>query len=303
MNLATHLDAETAYRGASLSVRRLWPDWSGDLLPLKPLVAPLRATVFRITEAPVPAVVKIWGPGNADKAAAQTTRQCAVANLMNTGPYRASEVLAFDADLCSMVMQDAGTTTLADDLRDQPERLGWIALQSGQWLANYHSHSLRPHPFRPAGHKTWLLRLVEQCGDGTRTPPKADAFVAAATHLANETLDLRGLPSAKTITHRDLTLGNLIQGEDALFGIDFENAREDEPFRDLFSLALDLGQAGLPALAQGYGPQTADPKVAAFLCRAFALGLWANTPATPSKRQAARLKMAQALFDMKWAAG
>jgi hypothetical protein len=150
--------------------------------------------------------------------------------------------------------------------------------------------------------KSWLLRLANDCQTQKRTPPNATQLIEAATHHADTAMALRGLPSAKAITHRDLTLGNLIQGPDAIWGIDFENTKEDEPFRDVFSLAVDLGPAGLAALLKGYGPQMAAPKVTAFLCRAFALGLWANTPAVPSKRQAARLDVAMSLVDVDWAA-
>lgn len=303
MTLATHLDAVTAFTRAQGAVQRLWSDWSGDLLPLKPLTRPLRATVFRITKAPRPAVVKIWGPGNAAKAAAQAARQAEVARDMHSGPYRACAVLGFDADLCALVMQDAGPTPLLDILRDHPDRLHAIAQQAGHWLAAYHDLSLRPHPFRPKGHKTWLLRLADQCRSGTRTPPNPQALCTGLTQLADQAMDLRGLPAAKVITHRDLTLGNLIEGQDALFGIDFENTKEDAPFRDLFSLALDLGPAGVPSLTAGYGVQITAPtapEVTAFLCRAFALGLWANTPAAPSKRQTARLETTLRLVDLHW---
>lgn len=300
MTAPTHLDAQAAYDSARAGVLRLWPEWTGDLLPLKPLVKPLRATVFRITGAPVPAVVKVWGAGNGSKPAAQAARQSDVAREMGNGPHRASAVLRFDPDLCALVMQDVGTQSLGDILRDHPSRLEPLARQSGQWLARYHRPSLRPHPFRPAGLKTWLLRLAQDCRTGQRQPPDAAGFTAAALQHAETAMALRGRASAKAITHRDLTLGNLIQGPDALFGIDFENVKEDEPFRDLFSLALDLGRAGLPALSQGYGTQITDPDVTAFLCRAFALGLWANTPAAPSNRQAARLEMARTLYTLPW---
>lgn len=143
---------------------------------------------------------------------------------------------------------------------------------------------------------------MAQVSSGERAIPDANAFLSEAERLTTQALPLRKRPSLRAVTHRDLTLSNLILSDDGtLWGLDFENAKEDEPGRDLFSLALDLlrfapddaaRSACYDRLWAGYGAAEIDPEVSAFLTQCFALGLWANTPARPSQRQADRLELA-----------
>lgn len=355
-DLSTHLEADKALAAAHAAMAALWPGRALALAPLKPLVKPLRATVFRVEGGPEPAVVKVWGPGNAARAAAQAARQAQVAPLMAEGRWRVPGVLAFDAARLALVMQDPGGQSLrglldgparpgapqacrslsdaangvsgiargqenpvaeravfdradgpghAPDAPDAPD--GTVAALAGGWLAAFHALSLRPHPFRPAGHLTWAARLLEERRNGLRAGPDPEAFASAVAGLTPLAKAARGSAAFRCVTHRDMTLANLVAGPaGSVWGIDFENAREDEPLRDLFTLALDLcaqrvraaeRPATLLALRQGYGHEIASPAARLFLQRAFALGVWANTPAQPSRRQAARLEAARWIMD------
>lgn len=296
--LPTHLAAEKALAVAREAVGALWPETALALVPLKASLRPLRATVFRVRGAPQPAVVKVWGPGNADRAQAQTARQAEVAQAMSEGRWRVPGVLHFDAARLALVMTDPG----GESLRTLFARHEPVASRAARWLAAYHGQSLRPHPFRPAGHLTWAARLAREVAEGQRTPPEPEAFAMAAAALPALARPARGTPAFRCVTHRDMTLANLVAGTDgSVWGIDFENAREDEPLRDLFTLALDLSAptpepdrpALLATLRAGYLPEVATPEARLFLQRALALGVWANTPERASHRQAARLDAAR----------
>lgn len=302
MTAATHLSGAEAHERAEAALKRFWPGWQGALDPLKPLVKPLRATPFVVHGGSEPAVIKVWGPGNADKAQAQARRQAEVAQEMSDGLERAVPVLGFDAANCALLMAQAPGKPATDLLQGQPDRLDELAHRAGQWCRAHHQSTLHPAGFRPAGHKAWLERLMVQVTSGERATPDADAFLTEVERLTTLAMPLRKRPSLRAVTHRDLTLGNLILSDDGtLWGLDFENAKEDEPGRDLFSLSLDLlrfapdhaaRRACNDRLWAGYGAAEIDPEVSAFLTQCFALGLWANTPAHPSQRQAERLELA-----------
>lgn len=302
-HLPTHLDAEKALAVALAALGTLWPRRAVTLTPLKPLTKPLRATVFRVSGGPQPAVAKVWGPGNAARATAQAARQAEVAAAMARGPCRVPGVLGFDAARNTLIMTDPG----GESLRTLGERGTAVAAQAGGWLAAFHDLSLRAHPFRPAGHLAWAARLKDAVRSGARVLPEPEGFAARIDALTPLAAAARGSPACRAVTHRDMTLANLVTGGGAVWGIDFENTREDEPLRDLFTLALDLcvlspGATGrdtaLAALRQGYGREVAAPEARLFLQQAFALGVWANTPVMPSRRQAARLEAAQWMLGL-----
>ncbi|WGW03113.1 aminoglycoside phosphotransferase family protein [Tropicibacter oceani] len=282
---------------AGQALRALWPDWSGDLTALAP-------GVLRASGTAAPVVVKLWPPEAADKARAQSDRQNAVAQVLARGELRAPGVLHFAAEIPALVMHDCGGQPLEAALQSAaPAQALALVERAGAWIAALHASSLRPAPFRPIGHLNWLDKLQTQGAEGTRAIADLPGFArhVAAQHALFD--QVRRKPATRAVTHKDLNAGNLLVGADgALWGIDFENAAEDEPLRDLFALGVDIlaftpvGQdpeEALAALAHGYGKGLGDPLVRVFLQRAFALGLWARTPAAPSRRQAARLRAAE----------
>ncbi|MBY6161446.1 aminoglycoside phosphotransferase family protein [Mameliella alba] len=280
---------------AEAALRALWPGWAGSFVPLRQ--GP-DTWVYRLSGGPVPAVVKVWAEGDEEKSERQALRQAEVAARL-AGPYRASGVLWFEAGV--MVMEDVcgpdfrrrlETDTAEEVLRD-----------AGHWLAAFHGLTLRRRTFWPKGQVNWLSRISAEVNGGTRTPPRPAGFVKAAQAVASMRAKVRGLPATRAVTHRDLTLSNLVHGPgNNTWGIDFENAKEDEPLRDVFSLALDaLCETGetapLAALRQGYGDEVTAPAVRLFLQRCFALGVWANTPPDPTAHQAQRWTCARQILD------
>lgn len=304
-SVSTHLSAEEARQRAEEALAAQWPGWKGALEPLKPLGKPLRATPFRVTGGPEPAVIKLWGPGNSAKAAAQAARQAELAGMMAKGTWRVPQVLAYDPKRCALLMQDARAPDLRTLARRAP--LPGLMAQAGGWLGAFHALSLRPHPFRPAGQLTWLQRLEGEARAGQRSLRDPGEFSCHLADLAAEARELRGAPWVRAVTHRDLTLSNLLQDADGtVWGIDFENTREDEPLRDRFTLALDVlslcedkgaRASALTGLREGYGVGRDAPEIRRHVQRGFALGVWAATPARPSRRQAARLEAALVLLD------
>lgn len=298
------LDLDSAVYQATATLRAVWPDWSGDLLPLRPVSGLLPSVPFRVTRAPTPSVIKVWAPDLSDKAARQAARQRIVAEGMNNGLFRASKVLHFDPAGRALLMQDCGGQELETALEtiDDPQAQTLVT-QAGGWIAAHHALSLRHAPFRLIGHLRWLDRLVTMGENGKRDFADLPRFrrEVVAMHDLFETARRR--PTIKAVIHKDMNAGNLLVGSDGLlWGVDFENDQEDEPLRDLFALGVEIcafsrfGQdrgRALTALTSGYGPQRGDPAVRLFLQRTFALGLWARTPAHASYRQQARLVVAK----------
>lgn len=277
-------------------LKKLWPEWSGRLEVLRD--GP-DTWVYRPSRGRVPAVVKLWPRKAEAKASRQALRQAELAAVLSHGPYRVPRVLWFGKG--ALVMQDAGGPDFRDRL--ESEAPGPLLRAAGEWLAAYHGLSLRERKFLPKGQVNWLTRLVDAVEAGERSPLDAKGLVSAARALKETRATVRGLPATRAITHRDLTLSNLVSGpEGSVWGIDFENAKEDEPLRDVFSLALDVldfagDETALATLRAGYGDDVTAPEVRLFLQRCFAISVWANTPEAPSKRQRRRWEIARALLE------
>lgn len=245
-------------------------------------------------------VVKVWADGA--RALRQARRQRQVARAMNAGRFRAPRLRFVDQDLHALGMARVNGRSLAVLWPDSAQ--DGLAEAAAGWLAAFHGLTRRTCAFDPAGQVSWLNRLRAEGADGQRHIADFPAFCDAADTLSDTARDLRGLPSVRAVTHRDMTLSNLILGNDGrVWGIDFENRREDEPLRDLFTLALDVMTQGgqlpqLAAMANSYGDRDTDPRVRLFLQRCFCLWVQANTPPDPSLRQSRRLAVAQHLLAL-----
>ncbi|SNR99448.1 aminoglycoside phosphotransferase family protein [Antarctobacter heliothermus] len=246
-----------------------------------------------------PILIKVWA--DADRAARQARRQTQVARVLNAGDCRAPKVLFFDEPCRAMAMPTVNGTDLAALWRAGREDVPGL---SGQWLAAFHGLTRRPCPFDPTGQVNWLSRLVAAALDGQRAIPDPAGFAKVARGVQAMADGVSGCASARAVTHRDMTLSNLMLDVDGtIWGLDFENTRVDEPLRDVFTLALDLmtlgaqdGKDAVARLVRRYGDGDSDPAVRLFLQRCFCLWVWANTPATPSARQLHRLEVAEDLL-------
>ncbi|MDJ0823801.1 MAG: phosphotransferase [Paracoccaceae bacterium] len=288
----TVLSLAEAQRFAEAAFARHRPGTAFALKPLKLAEKLQQAIPFRATASGEALVVKVWAPGEAERAARQAERQATLAPLMAEGAFRVPGVAFFDAELCVMGMEFVP----GDSWRDVWQRGGDLGLlhRAGAWTRALHAQSIRPHKFRPAGHISWLERLMREVEVGDRFIHDFNAFCATADALIATKPQVRALPATRAVTHRDLHLDNLIGTDQTLWGVDFENDREDEPLRDVFSLGLDAmvyAPAGTDphaiwaALRAGYGDTTTAEPARHFLQRGFALGNWARTPQKPSRRQ------------------
>ncbi|WP_353472432.1 aminoglycoside phosphotransferase family protein [Salipiger sp. H15] len=263
---------------------------------------PMRAQVFCAAHPGEHLVVKVFAPAQADKARAQAARQRAVAAQMREGPWRAPEVLFFDAGRLVLGMGYAAGPSLAELWQQLPEARRDVPLEAaGSWLAALHRPTLEPRKLRPRGQLDWLAAQLQEAGDGMADPEGFARDLAALEALFPAA---RGQAATRAVTHRDLHLANLVSAGGALWGLDFENDSPDAPYRDLVALLIDaLALAPEPdaarfgaALARGYGDRVTAPDARLFQQRAYALGSWARTPAEPSLRQRARLAAAKMIL-------
>ncbi|KUF12339.1 hypothetical protein AVJ23_01000 [Pseudoponticoccus marisrubri] len=258
-----------------------------------------QAHLFRAERPEGPLVVKTWAPEAAERARAQARRQSELAPALQDGPCRVPAVHFFDEDHLALAMQAVPGHDLATLWQDRGDPR--LARAAGHWLRALHGLSLRETRFDPKGQVNWLDRLVAAGEAGNRAIPDLPGFTRAARAVQARMVAAAGRSATRAITHRDMTLSNLmLDASGTVWGLDVENRREDEPLRDLFTLALDLatlgpGDAGpgRAALIAGYGDAQTHPLVRLALQGGFALWVWANTPARPSRRQIRRLAFAE----------
>ncbi len=299
----THLAPADARAIARAALAQARPGVDFGLGCLKNTEQAQRAQVFCACSPEERLVVKVYAPSSAEKARAQAARQRAV---IADWPEGAPEVLFYDEARRVLGMAYADGPSLAALLPKLTADAAAHELEAaGRWLGRFHGLTRQAHPLRPKGQIAWLHRLLEQHESGARAFPEIDAFRDEVARLEAMFGAVRGTPSQRAVTHRDLHLANLIATHDGLVGLDFENDKPDEPLRDLVALLIDaLALSGDPealehhaaALSKGYGPVGSTPEAVIFLQRLFALGVWANTPPEPSRRQTARYLAARQLL-------
>lgn len=302
----TKIATETARAQARAALADRYPGAQWGLGCLKNADGPLEAQVFCAAHPEQRLVVKVYAPAEGARARAQAERQRAVAMAL---PGGAPEVLFLDEarGVLGMDYADGPVLSALWPVLSGPERLARLE-EAGRWLAALHATTARPHPFRPKGQIAWLNRLLDWHAEGTRAFPDPEAFQTEVAGLETMAREVRGTPARRAVTHRDLHLSNIVATKGGLVGLDFENAKEDEPLRDLVWLLVDAmvlapeddDPAPLAAaLARGYGPTGTTPEALLFLQRLFALGIWAATPAAPSRRHAARYLAARRIIGVK----
>ena len=303
---STKITKEAARAQARAALAHRYPGMQWGLGCLKNAAGPLEAQVFCAAQPEQRLVVKVYAPAEGARARAQAERQRAVAAAL---PGGAPEVLFLDEARGVLAMDYADGPVLSAlwPVLSGRERLARLE-EAGRWLAAFHGTTARSHPFRPKGQIAWLHRLFDWRAEGTRAFPEVEAFRSDVAGMEIMAREVRGTPARRAVTHRDLHLSNIVATQGGLVGLDFENAKEDEPLRDLVWLLIDAmvlapeddDPAPLAAaLARGYGPTGTTPEALLFLQRLFALGIWAATPAAPSRRQAARYLAARRIMAVK----
>ena len=301
--MTTHLTRAEAQALARATLADMFPGRDWGLGCLKNLDQPLRAQVFCAAHPDRHLVAKVYAPAEAARAAAQAARQAKLGRALAAGPWRVPQVLGFDADRRVLVMDYAPGATLAALWPGlDPDAKAALMTRAGGWLAALHGLSRRQGKLRPARQIGWLARRLTEARDGLRPFPEIAEFAQALAQLEALVPELRGLPVPRAVTHRDLHLSNLVVSDGALWGLDVENAAEDDPARDLVALLIDAVALGgdiapmAAALASGYDDRDTPAELRLFLQRAYALGLWCRTPAQPSQRQALKLAAARLII-------
>ena len=300
MSGAAQLGKDEARAIARAALAELGEDGPWGLGCLKNREQPLPEQVFCAATPHRRIAVKVYAPASAGKARAQADRQRVVAQA-----GIAPEVLFFDDArlVLGMAYLDAPNLRALWPHRCGSARLGLLTA-SGRWLRRLHDLEAQPHPFRPKGHVSWMERVLGWHADGSRTYPDAEDFAAKTEELTAMAPALRGLPAWRAVTHRDLHLSNLLATPEVVVGVDYENAKHDEPLRDLVTLLIDaMAEAGehtprpmASALSKGYGACEIPPEAVLFLQRTFALGEWSRMPESPSVAQSARYLAARAVI-------
>ncbi|GGG76770.1 hypothetical protein GCM10011415_26960 [Salipiger pallidus] len=301
MSGAAQLGKDEARAIARAALADLGEDGPWGLGCLKNREHPLPEQVFCAATPYRRIAVKVYAPASAGKARAQADRQRVVAQA-----GIAPKVIFFDDARLVLGMAYVDTPNLRA-LWPHQGASGQLDLleAAGRWLRRLHDLEAQPHPFRPRGHVSWMERVLAWQADGTRNYPDAKDFAAEAEELTAMAPALRGLPAWRAVTHRDLHLSNLLATAEGVIGLDYENAKHDEPLRDLVTLLIDaMAEAGdhtprsmAAALSKGYGACEIPAEAVLFLQRTFALGEWSRTPESASVAQSARYYAARAVIS------
>jgi Phosphotransferase enzyme family len=163
--------------------------------------------------------------------------------VVNGPRLKVPEPLSFDHKFCTMIMEDAKGQSFLGKMPDfvMPSDAASFFKDAGRWLALFQSSTVRTVEFQPKPHTNWLRRAIKQHQENDRYIPDFENFIEAFGRF--ETLDTmaRNLPAQRCVTHRDFHLGNVIFKQNgSVYGIDFENDREDVALRDVASLFLDF---------------------------------------------------------------
>ncbi|CUH76953.1 hypothetical protein [Tropicibacter naphthalenivorans] len=270
-----------------------------ELTALRPDAGRAQAHLFGAALPEGRAILKVFSPAAAEREGRQAKRGREVAAALATGSYRAPAQVFHDTERQVLAMQAVDGFDLSALWAARADEE--LATRAGAWLRAFHGLSRREVLFDPTGQVNWLARLVEAGATGAREIVDLEGFTKAARLVQAQAVSVQGRLSVRAVTHRDMTLSNLLMDQaGAIWGIDFENRREDEPLRDVYTLALDLmtvgphdGRKAVLALVEGYSEPHIEPPVRVFLQRCFSLWVWANTPEAPSARQLRRLEVAE----------
>lgn len=134
-----------------------------------------------------------------------------------------------------------------------------------------------------------LRRKILSTGSADNVPCLEELF-GEFQKLERLSQYVRGLTSVRSVTHRDFHLRNLLLGESgAVYGIDFENGKEDDALWDVSSFIFDfalrcrdrsmmIDEIKKPAnhFWNAYSDTITHPLVTEFFQKFFALNMWSN---------------------------
>ncbi|MDZ4313027.1 MAG: aminoglycoside phosphotransferase family protein [Cypionkella sp.] len=205
------------------------------------------------------------------------------------------QALAFVENECALIMEHVKGDSLQHLLpqfSDISEASPYLR-QAGRWISSFQQSTMKSAAFDAKPHMNWLMKKLERHQEKSIVIPDYDAFMVHFHQLEQRAAEAQARPSLRCVTHRDFHLGNLIFGRKGLvYGIDFENKKEDDALRDVVSFLFDFmmkwrgnapGIAGFQTAAagfwEGYADHSTAPTVLEFFQKFSALNGWSGLEA------------------------
>jgi tRNA A-37 threonylcarbamoyl transferase component Bud32 len=289
------LEINSAAKAARKAIRTLFPHGKYRLESLKNTSKIYNTWVFRCVDKinGTSVVCKLSSSDTVgrEKISNQYQRLRDVGARLNSFDFSAPKVIAFLENQSALIMEDIDgqsvlqSILMLSDLGEAEE----VLRMSGKWLAHFQNTTISTALFEPKSHINWLRRKLN-AQDAANTIPYIDELFENFKKLELLASSVRGLPSTRCITHRDFHLGNLILGENgAVYGIDFENGKDDDALRDAISFTFDFAlrcngisstfeEIQKPAMQfwNAYSDNSTHPMVVEFFQKFSALDAWSG---------------------------
>lgn len=241
------LDADYSVRAARRASRMFLPGEKFAISSLKDPTRLYNTWVFRckVRGTRSTFVCKLSTPDDLGrgKILNQYERLKSVKSGLEDPLFTTPQALAFFEKECALIMEDVVGETLLQlipnfiDISDSNAYLR----QAGRWISHFQHPTMRQTIFEPKSHTNWLRRKIQNHDTKIISIPDYADFMREFRILEELSEKAKSLPSMRCISHRDFHLGNVVFGRNgAVYGIDFENKKEDESLRDVMSFMFDL---------------------------------------------------------------
>lgn len=290
------LDADYSVKAARSALRIFLPDEEFALASLKDPTKRYDTWVFRckVRGKKSTFVCKLSTPDTAGRAKIlnQYERLKSTNADLKDPLLTTPQALAFVEKHCALIMDYARGDSLQHLLphfSDISEASAPLR-NAGRWISSFQHSTLKPATFDAKPHMNWLLQKLKRHEEKLLVIPDYDAFMVDFRELEQCAAQSQGLPSTRCVTHRDFHLGNLLFGrKGAVYGIDFENQKQDDALRDVMSFLFDFAikwpaqatpfesfQTAAAVLWQGYADHSTAPAVFEFFQKFSALNGWSG---------------------------
>lgn len=288
---------ESAARRVKKALSKHQPEDDFVLTPLKSALTEQDVWVFRCktkgrNESVVCKIAAATEEGQI-QIARQFRRLSTVNEKMAGSGFAAPQALVHFPRYSAFLMEDVKGSSLREEVQlfDNSEDSVPYLRKAGKWLAAFQDMSKRPAAFDPTPHMNWLKGKVKnRLASGV---VDTEAFGTQMARLGPLAEQAAGRASFRCVTHGDFHAANvLFRRNGDVFGIDFENTKEDEMLSDVVTLMFDLVlrwpvaampesdqlRAALGPFLRGSGAFECAPEVARFYQTFAALNKWAGVP-------------------------
>lgn len=290
------LDADYSVKAARRALRVFLPEEEFALASLKDPTKLYDTWVFRckIRGKNSTFVCKLSTPDAAGRAKILNQYQrlkstnAALKHPLLTTP----QALAFVEKDCALIMEHVKAESL-QQLLPQFSNIADASTHlqnAGRWISGFQQATIKPAAFDTKPHMNWLLKKLQRHDEKLIVIPDYDAFMVEFHQLEQCASEAQALPSTRCVTHKDFHLGNVLFGrKGAVYGIDFENKKEDDALRDVISFLFDFAikwpvnatafedfQTATAAFLAGYADHATPPVVFEFFQKFSALNGWSG---------------------------